>query len=67
MQFDYVGVETGTSTLPFNTIGEGLLAVADGGTIFIQGGGSTPETPNITQNVKIRVVGETPATIGGPQ
>lgn len=58
VNFSYGGTELGTSAQPFNTLGEGLETVANGGTIRINGG-STGEKPRITQNVRLLSAGGT--------
>ena len=66
VEFGYAGEELGSSEKPFNTMAEALAVIAPGGTIFIQGGGSSPETPTIDQPVNIEVVDDNPASIGLP-
>lgn len=54
--FAYVGTETGSVTQPFNTLNEGLLSVADGGTVNVKGNtadNDSPETLIISQGVTI--------------
>jgi subtilase family serine protease len=53
----------GTYLSPYNTISGGISGVASGGTIMIQGPGSTTEKPSITKHLTIRSVAGT-GTIG---
>lgn len=54
---------SGTYLNPYNTINGGINGVATGGTIMIQGPGSTTEKPSITKHLTIRSVAGT-GTIG---
>jgi subtilisin-like proprotein convertase family protein len=65
VQFNYNGVETGTSLEPFNTLAEALAVVSSGGTIHIKPGASS-ETPTINQAVTLEAVGPGNSTIGEP-
>jgi hypothetical protein len=64
VDFNYTGTGNGTFGSPYNTLAAGLGAVASGGTIEIEGGGSSSETPAITQAVSI-YAWNAPTTIGG--
>jgi hypothetical protein len=66
VEFSHVGEELGTTLMPFNTLGEGLAAVAPNGTVFIQGGGSSTEMPTVDQNITIEVLDDIPTAIGVP-
>ena len=61
--FGFTGAEFGTMTNPYNTLAESLAAVQSAGTISILGGGTSPETPDINQDVTIEAIGAE-ATIG---
>jgi hypothetical protein len=64
VDFNYTGTGNGTFGSPYNTIEAGLSAVASGGSIEIEDGGSSSETPDITQGVSIYAYNGA-ATIGG--
>jgi len=53
VDFNYGSGGNGTFGNPYNTLAAGLGAVASGGTIEIEGGSSSSETPTITQAVSI--------------
>jgi hypothetical protein len=53
VDFSYGSGGNGTFGKPYNTIAAGVSAVASGGTIEIEGGGSSTETPAITKACSI--------------
>ncbi len=62
VDFAYVGVETGSVTLPFNTMAEALNVVDTDGTIKVKGDTAqnwTPETPRITTAMRIEAINGT--------
>lgn len=61
--FGFNGAEFGTMANPYNTLAESLEAVLPGGTVSILGGGASPETLDIAQDVNIEAVGGE-ATVG---
>ncbi len=63
VDFDYTGDEFGTETQPFDTLDDGLAAVAPGGVIKIKPGSST-ETPLIDMDVRIEAPNGGPVVIG---
>ena len=56
VDFDYTGIEAGTSELPFNTLAEGVNAAASGATVNIVSG-STAETPTISNPMTLKASG----------
>jgi hypothetical protein len=44
VDFSWNGTELGTSSSPFNTIGEAIPAVVFGGSVIVKGGGTSGET-----------------------
>jgi hypothetical protein len=60
----YVGTELGTQAQPFNTLAEGIAAVAVSGTIKARG--NTAETPRITKALRLEA-NTAPARIGASQ
>jgi subtilisin family serine protease len=63
VNFGFAGAEVGTMSNPYNTLAEGLGAALGGGNISILGGGFSPETLDIAQDVTIEAVGDE-ATVG---
>jgi hypothetical protein len=53
VDFYYTGTQNGTFAQPFNTVAAAVNAVASGGVIQIEDGGTTSETPTITKAVSI--------------
>jgi subtilisin family serine protease len=56
VDFSYSGQETGSPDKAFNTLGEGINSVPEGGLIVIRNG-TTTETPVITKRMTIKAVG----------
>jgi hypothetical protein len=64
VDFNYTGgVQNGAFYTPFPTLAQGVGAVSNNGTIFIETAGSSPETINIDKPMKITAMNGT-ATIG---
>jgi subtilase family serine protease len=53
VNFSYSGTQTGSYAQPFNTLAGGINKVSPGGTIIIETGGSSSETPTITKAMTI--------------
>jgi hypothetical protein len=64
VDFNYTGTGNGSFQSPYNTLAAGISAVASGGTIEIEDGGSSTETPAITKALSIYAYNGA-ATIGG--
>lgn len=64
VEFNYVGVESGSMENPFNTFGEGIEAVYPGGTLHIKSG-FTSEKGKVKKPMRIEVQGG-PVTLGRP-
>lgn len=62
VDFTFLGPGNGTFSSPYNTLAEGVSAVAAGGTIVMRAGSST-ETPVIDKNLWIKGF-DGPATVG---
>jgi hypothetical protein len=66
VDFHYTGaVQSGTYTLPYKTLAQGVSAVPAGGTIKIKTSGTSSETMTISKAMSILAVGGS-ATIGRP-
>ena len=64
VEFSYTGfLQTGAYYTPFETIGQGVSAVADDGTIFIRTAGSSSETLTISKPLTI-TASDGPGTFG---
>jgi xanthomonalisin len=64
VDFNYTGsTQNGTYNHPFQTLAQGVSAVATGGTIWIRTAGSSSEKPTISKHLTIRA-NMGPATVG---
>ena len=62
VDFAWFGLENGSFESPYNTLEEGVLFAAHGGTIKIKAG-ATSERPSISKRLTLQAIGG-PVTIG---